>query len=119
MTDAETAKSSSRLLLIVLSIVAVVALGFVVAVWIVVKPIKDTLWFEVAKASLQVFVVAVIGGIVGLVTFKYQQDRQNADKEADRALERQREEFDRRATLLDRTSRCAQKMYVTCQHVRR
>jgi len=131
MTDTEPTatkpmKPSSRQVWIVILIVAAVAFGVLAAVWIVVNPIKDTLWYEVAKTSLQVLGVAVIGGIVTFATARFQQDRQSAEQareadrqRAERELEKQREAFDRRAALLDRTSRCAQKMFVTCQHVRR
>jgi hypothetical protein len=125
-TDTEPMKPSSRQVWIVILIVASVAFGVLAAVWIVVNPVKDTLWYEVAKTSLQVLGVAVIGGIVTFATARFQQDRQSAERKreekrqkAEQDLEKLREEFDRRAALLDRTSRCAQKMFVTCQHVRR
>jgi membrane protein implicated in regulation of membrane protease activity len=110
-----TKNPSPRLVWIVLSSVAVGTLGILAGVWVLANPLKDTLWYEVAKTCLQVISVAVIGGIVTIATYKLQHDRQRADQE----LERRREEFDRRATLLNRASRCAQKMFVTCQHVRR
>jgi hypothetical protein len=131
-TAAKPMKPSSRQVWIVILIVAAVAFGVLAAVWIVVNPIKDTLWYEVAKTSLQVLGVAVIGGIVTFATARFQQDRQSAERareadrqradkaleavrqRAERELEKQREAFDRRAALLDPTSRCAQKMFVTC-----
>jgi hypothetical protein len=121
-----TKNPSSRLVWIVLSLVAVGTLGVLAGVWVLANPLKDTLWYEVAKTCLQGISVAVIGGIVTIATYMLQHDRQRADQdlqtrreEADRELERQREEFDRRAALLNRASRCAQKMFVTCQHIRR
>ena len=108
-------KLSPYLVWIVLSGVAVGTLGVLIGVWISVNPSHNTLWYEVAKTSLQVLAVAVIGGIVTAAAANLQHDRQSADQK----LERQREEFDKRAALLDRASRCAQKMFVRCQHVRR
>jgi hypothetical protein len=92
MLDAETAREpSSRNLWVVLVGVAVSTFGILAAVWLVVNPAKDTLWYEVAKASLQVLGVAVIGGIVTFATTKFQQDRQNADQKFQ--AERQRADF--------------------------
>src|SRR5690349_2681551 len=133
-TDTKAMKPSSRWVWIVLLVVAVVTFGILATVWIVANPAKDTLWYEVAKTSLQVLGVVVIGGIVTFATTRFQQDRQSADQRleadrqraerareadrqradlrleeerqrAERELEKQREAFDRRAALLDRTSR--------------
>jgi hypothetical protein len=133
---------------IVLGSVAAVALGVLLFVWVLGHPKKDTLWFEVAKTALQVLGVAVIGGIITVATSTYQHERQAAEKaaeerreaaekaveahreeeekaletkrkEAAEELERRRQQFNLRAALLDRSSKCAQKMFVICQHVRR
>jgi hypothetical protein len=71
--------------------------------------------FELGKASFQVLAIAVAGGLITFATARFQHARQAADRAADR----RHEENEIRAILLDRASRCAQTMYVTCQHVRR
>jgi hypothetical protein len=148
LADTPPKEPSSRWAWITLGGVLAIALGLFIGVWVAGNPSKDTLWYEVAKTSLQVIAVTVIGGIVTIATSKLQHNRQlaaqeleaarqKADKEleaerhkaaqeledvrqkADKELERQREEFDMRTALLSRTSRCAQKMFVTCQHARR
>lgn len=111
---------------LVLALISISALGVLVCVWWLANPSKDTLWYEVAKTSLQVLGVAVIGGLVTVATSTLQHNRQlqlDKDRKKDLAdaesLERQREQFKIRATLLDRTASCAQRMFVTGQHVRR
>lgn len=94
---------------------ALVAAGIFTYVWLIVKPGQNELPYEVAKTCLQVIGVTVIGCFLTAATSFVQQGRQDAAK----ALERQREDFKVRTSLLDRSTRCAQDMFVTCQHVRR
>lgn len=112
--------------LTVLALVAAVLVAIILTFWLAVRPEQDTLPYEAVKTSMQVLGVVVIGGLVSVVTSIWQQEREraaehveNQRKENAEEMERRREEFNLRTTLLDRTSRCAQGMYVTCQHVSR
>jgi hypothetical protein len=120
------ANNPYRRVWIILGSVCAVAITVLILVWLLKHPMKDTLWYEVAKTALQVLGVAVVGGIITVATSTYQHERQAADKDletrrradADEA-ENVRQEFNLRTALLDRSSKCAQKMFVTCQDVRR
>jgi hypothetical protein len=83
--------------------------------WLGVNPAPTDLAYELAKTCLQIVGITVIGGVITAATSSAQQTRQE-DAEA---LERQREIFGIRASLLDRATRCAERMFITCQHVRR
>ncbi len=106
--------------------VALAAVATLVTILTVGNPARDTLWYEAAKTCLQVLGVVLVGGIVTIATSDLQHARAEAAQHLERMredaqaeIESERKEFDRRAALLERTSRCAQKMFVTCQHVRR
>lgn len=100
---------------ITLLAIALVAVGILILLWLTTTPKPNELTYEVAKTCLQVIGLTVIGGILTAATASAQQTRQD-DAEA---LERQREEFKVRTSLLDRSTRCAQEMFITCQHVKR
>lgn len=126
VASSATAVPRTRQLWVVFGSVTAAALLVLLAVWRLVDPVKDSLGFEVAKVSLQVLGVVVVGGIVTSATANWQYVRQVQERElealrvaGEKRLELQREEFTLRAALLDRTSRSSQKMFVTCQHVRR
>lgn len=81
---------------------------------------------EVVKVCMQVIGVGVIGAFVtvGAATLesarRERAERERARRESRAAEDVQhREEFEIRSALMDRTTRCAQAMFVTCQHVRR
>jgi hypothetical protein len=95
--------------------VSLVAVGILVSLWLIAAPRPNELTYEMAKTCLQVIGLTVIGGILTAATASAQQARQD-DAEV---LERQREEFKVRTALLDRSTRCAQEMFITCQHVKR
>jgi hypothetical protein len=95
--------------------VALVALTVALLLTFMWPPQPKEMRFELGKASYQVLAIAVAGGLITFATTRFQHARQAAD----RATDRRHEESEIRATLLDRASRCAQTMYVTCQHVRR
>lgn len=130
-------RRASRAIWTTLWLIATVSAAVLLLVWIFVNPTSDTLWYEVSKACLQALGVAVIGGVVTVTTTRWQQASQRAQeaaegrrkeaaevteaahREASQLLERTRQEYQLRATLLSRAALCAQTMYVTCQHVRR
>lgn len=95
--------------------IAVLAIGILMAIWLIAQPEPNELSYELAKTCMQVIGLTVIGGVLTAATSSVQQARQ---KDAE-ALERQREDFKVRTSLLDRSSRCTQEMFATCQHVRR
>ncbi|MFF0943323.1 hypothetical protein ACFYE2_03735 [Kocuria sp. CPCC 205300] len=111
---------------ITLAAILLVALVSFLLLRLLAEPQPDDLAYEAAKISLQVIGVTLISGAVTAAISSAQQARQEElAAEADRsrrdaeALERQRENFEVRASLLDRAVRCAQAMFITCQHVRR
>lgn len=119
-------KPAATAVWIILVSVAVVALMVLATVWLLARPSKDTLWYEVAKTCLQIVGVVVIGGIVSIAASAWQEGQKRvaegvqSQRQADAArLERKREQFDLRTSLLQRSSRCAQTMFVTCQHLDR
>jgi hypothetical protein len=146
--DAKKSEATFHLVWGVLLATGLTALVALVLVWLFAEPVKDTLWYEVAKTSLQVLAVAAIGGIVTAAAADLQHKRQVAAGrlqykreafEADLQHERQQQEadiahawrqqevdlaharqlFEIRTALLDQALRCAHGMFVTCQHVRR
>ena len=76
---------------------------------------QNTLEFEAAKTCLQVLGLVVLGGVVASATSSVERSRQ------DEAELRQYhdEEFKVRAQLLERATRCADKMYMSCRFVER
>lgn len=111
---------------VILLAIAVLAIGVLAAVWLIAQPKRDELTYELAKTCMQVIGITVIGGVLTAATSSVQQARQEDAAALERqrqedaqALERQREDFKVRTSLLDRSSRCAQEMFATCQHVRR
>ena len=90
------------------------ALGTLVLAW---KHAPDgrSLWQEVAKTSLQVIAIAVIGGLASLITFSHQQRRLAAAKE----LEVQRDERTRADELLRSTLEDTLKSYNQVKRIRR
>ncbi len=133
---------------LVLAAIVVVTLTILLIIWIGVRPQNTTLAYELAKTCLQILGVAVVGGLVGLAINSWQDERkrgvdalETARREANENVQRleeqaakeleeqrrqhaadleiQRELFRLRTSLLDRAARCAQRMYVVCQHVRR
>lgn len=137
-----------RAVWITLILVAAVSIGALISVWAVVDPALNTLGYELARTLMQVVGITVIGGIITVATSYWQERRKEAAAkleenqrmaaaevasqraraakeleherhDAELRLARQREWFELRARLLDRSSRCAQTMYVMCQHVAR
>lgn len=120
-----------------LLVVAVLAVGVLMALWLIAQPKPNELTYELAKTCMQIIGITVIGGVLTAATSSVQQARQEdaaalerqrqedaqalerQRQEDAKALERQREDFKVRTSLLDRSSRCAQEMFATCQHVRR
>lgn len=105
--------------------IAVLAISILVALWLA-QPKPNELTYELAKTCMQVLGLTVIGGVLTAATSSVQQARQEDAQALERrrqedakVLERQREDFKVRTSLLDRSSRCAQEMFATCQHVRR
>lgn len=70
-------------------------------------------------AAIQVIGVAVVGGVVAFVFAALKEQYATTLSARDKVLERLREDFEIRADLIKRTASCAQRMYVTCQHVAR
>lgn len=122
---------------VALILVGLGSIGLLSWVWAMLDPAVNTLGYELARILMQVIGVTVIGGVITLATSSWQEGRRQAAAEledgrrkAAQAIEherqdlehrlaRQREQFEIRASMLDRSSRCAQTMYVKCQHVAR
>lgn len=100
-------------ILIVLSLLATLSIG---TLYLFLRnPGQGTLSFEIAKSLLQVGVVAVAGAVISLLTFEYQQERQEAEKARD--LERKLIEY--REGLLMSTLTAAMKAYARTKKARR
>jgi hypothetical protein len=110
-----------------ISTVAVVVLCYIA---FQVRPASNTLGFELAKTCLQVLGVAIVGGLVTLTINVWHEERKQIAQETaeaaegirkvnEEALERQRQQYKLRISLVDRMTRCAQTMYVVLQHIRR
>ncbi len=78
-------------------------------------PGSRSLWIEVAKTSLQVIAIAVIGGLVSLLTFSYQQRRLAVAKD----LEVRRDERSRADELLRSTLEETLRSYNRVKRIRR
>ena len=119
-------------------VVLAVDVGAIAVLWLMQKdPPSGTPQFEALKTAFQVLGIVLIGAVIAAATGTLEEARRRrATYEADMrtwlASEDQRdreelanlerasdEEFEIRAALLGRTTRCAQGMYVTCQHVAR
>ena len=83
-----------RVIVLVLSALVVVSVSLLLLFF---RGSADgTLSFEVAKALLQLGVVAVVGAVVSLLIFEYQRERETIDKDRDR----NRKSLEYRETLL-------------------
>jgi hypothetical protein len=85
--SSDTGTFSTRQVWMVLAVVALVALAVLIGVWAGVDPEKDTLAYELAKSSLQVLGVAVVGAVIAIVTFAYQHNAEAIGKQAERERE--------------------------------
>lgn len=83
--DAEAKKARTRGAWI-LGAIAAAAIGVFIGVALN-EPMPNTIPAEVAKSALQVVSVAVIGAVVGWVTFAVQKAYENAQKDKDQRIE--------------------------------
>ncbi|MFE1556706.1 hypothetical protein ACFW6V_17210 [Streptomyces sp. NPDC058734] len=66
------------------AVVAVIAGMVLLAIELLPGPEPNTLWFELRRVCLQVLGVSVLGFVVGLATFRLQQDHLEQQRQADR-----------------------------------
>ncbi|HYP39660.1 MAG TPA: hypothetical protein VEX13_04800 [Chloroflexia bacterium] len=103
-----------------LSIVLLVVIGF----WF--RPTPNTFEFEIVKAVLQVGVISIIALIFSLISFEYQRDREQTDKdrerkrqESDNEQDLYRRQLEYRDDLLKATLRRAMTSYSAVKKARR